>query len=55
MPFDQAKLDAELSRDEGRQHSPYRDTEGHMTIGIGHNLDVAPLPAGTHYPISDAW
>ena len=28
---------------EGIRNLPYEDTEGHLTIGIGHNLDAMPL------------
>ena len=28
----------QLELHEGRRHTPYTDTEGHLTIGIGHNL-----------------
>ena len=33
----------ELTRDEGKVLSPYRDSVGKLTIGIGHNLDDKPL------------
>lgn len=29
-----------LKEDEGLRLLPYRDTEGHLTIGYGHNLDA---------------
>ena len=29
----------DLIRDEGLRLEPYRDTEGHLTIGVGHNLE----------------
>ena len=36
MPaYDRAKLDAELSRDEGRAARPYKDSLGILTVGIG--------------------
>lgn len=38
MPYDRAKLIAELERDEGRQLKPYVDTVGKLTIGCGRNL-----------------
>ncbi|WP_175980074.1 glycoside hydrolase family protein [Caballeronia zhejiangensis] len=47
-------LEAELRRDEGVRPLPYKDTEGVNTVGVGHNLDAAPLPAGWKYPLSDA-
>ena len=33
------KVQQMLERDEGRRAIPYVDTEGHLTVGIGHNLD----------------
>lgn len=53
MTFDQTKLDAELSLDEGRRAMPYKDSVGILTVGVGHNLAAGPLP-GQHYPMSDA-
>lgn len=41
MPFsdsDRAKLRAQLIRHEGLRLVPYTDTEGHLTIGVGHLL-----------------
>lgn len=35
-----ADLLADLERDEGKRNKPYLDTEGHLTIGIGRNLDA---------------
>lgn len=35
-----ADLLADLERDEGKRNNPYLDTEGHLTIGIGRNLDA---------------
>lgn len=32
-----------IKRHEGYRPSPYRDTEGILTIGWGHNLDAKPL------------
>lgn len=53
MPtFDPAKLNAELSRDEGRRAKPYKDSLGILTVGIGHNLEAGPLP-NQRYPMSD--
>jgi len=31
---------AELIRDEGEVFKPYRDSEGFLTVGVGHNLDA---------------
>lgn len=36
-------LKADLQRDEGVRYSPYRDSVGKLTIGVGHNLDDVPL------------
>lgn len=47
-------LEAELRRDEGVRYSPYVDTTGNRTIGVGHNMDVSPLPASWTFPLSDA-
>lgn len=41
----------QLLRDEGFRASPYKDTRGFNTVGIGHNLDANPLPGET-YPLS---
>jgi lysozyme len=41
--FNEHALEEELAIDEGKRRFRYRDTRGHWTIGIGHNLDVAPL------------
>lgn len=37
------RLREQLIRDEGIRLSPYRDSRGFLTIGIGHNLDAKPL------------
>jgi len=39
MNFDRDKLVAELSRDEGRIPHAYKDSEGYLTIGVGHLID----------------
>ena len=36
-------VEKDLRRDEGVRSKPYRDTEGFLTIGVGHNLDVEGL------------
>lgn len=36
-------LIAEIERDEGRRSYAYRDTTGHLTIGVGRNLDDVGL------------
>ena len=38
-------LREQLERDEGRRHVAYADTEGHLTLGVGHKVTT---------PISDA-
>lgn len=43
----------ELRRDEGVEYSPYLDTVGIETVGVGHNLKAKPLPDGWTYPLSD--
>jgi lysozyme len=45
-------LEQELRRDEGVRFSPYKDTKGIMTVGIGHNLQAKPLYNIT-YPLTD--
>jgi lysozyme len=40
-----------LIKHEGSVPSPYADTMGHQTVGVGHNLDSSPLP-GEAYPMS---
>lgn len=53
MPFDMKKLEDQLALDEGKRFSPYKDTVGHLTVGIGHNLDASPLPH-QEYPMTEA-
>ena len=36
-------VEKDLRRDEGVRSKPYRDTEGFLTIGVGHNLDAEGL------------
>ena len=43
--FNDRDLEIELIRDEGIRSRPYKDTTGHTTIGIGHNLDARGLCA----------
>ncbi|WP_434715525.1 glycoside hydrolase family protein [Paraburkholderia sp. A3RO-2L] len=47
-------LYAELRRDEGVRATPYKDTKGKLTVGVGHNLTASPLPAGWAYPLTPA-
>jgi len=44
-------LEQELRRDEGVRYSPYKDTKGILTVGIGHNLQAKPLHNVT-YPLT---
>jgi lysozyme len=46
-------LIGELRRDEGVRYVPYSDTKGIPTVGVGHNLQASPLPAGWSYPLTD--
>ena len=48
-------MDTELERDEGRRYEPYADNSKakHRTVGIGHNLDVSPIPSAWVYPLTD--
>lgn len=43
----------ELRRDEGVRYSPYNDSRGFMTIGVGHNMRASPLPDGWTFPLDD--
>lgn len=33
-----------IKRHEGVKYRPYKCSQGFLTIGVGHNLDAAPLP-----------
>jgi lysozyme len=46
-------LNQELRRDEGVRYSPYTDTVGVLTVGVGHNLKAKPIPPDWQYPLSD--
>lgn len=37
------QLVKDLVRDEGFSPTPYRDSQGYLTIGVGHNLDAEGL------------
>lgn len=37
------QIEADIRLDEGCKDKPYRDTEGHLTVGIGHNLEADGL------------
>lgn len=52
--MDLSLLEAELRRDEGVRYTPYGDTKGHKTIGVGHNMDANPLPKNWTFPLTDA-
>lgn len=52
-PDNEALLIQELRRDEGVRYSPYNDTMGIPTVGVGHNLRASPLPDGWSYPLTD--
>lgn len=52
MSPDDPLLIAELRRDEGVRYTPYKDTKGIDTVGVGHNLQAMPL--GLLYPLTDA-
>ena len=41
--MDRTALKRLLTLHEGRRDRPYKDSEGNLTIGIGHNLDAKPL------------
>ena len=38
--IDLPRLRASIERNEGRRRRAYRDTEGILTVGVGHNLEV---------------
>lgn len=46
-------LEKELRRDEGVRREPYYDTVGHLTVGVGFNLDANVLPDGVTLPLDD--
>lgn len=43
MTISSSEIEADLIRDEGWRDQPYKDTRGHLTIGVGHNLDTEGL------------
>ena len=51
--MNESLIDAELRRDEGVRYSPYRDTKGILTVGIGHNMEASPLPSDWIAPLTD--
>lgn len=52
-PENESQLIVELRRDEGVRYTPYADTKGIPTVGVGHNLQASPLPSGWSYPLTD--
>ncbi len=54
MNPDDPQLTKELRRDEGVEYTPYKDTVGVETVGVGHNLQAHPLPDGWTFPLTDA-
>lgn len=53
--MDKQNLDtliSELKRDEGVRDTPYKDTVGIWTIGIGHNMQAKPLPKDWTFPLT---
>jgi len=51
-PANEALLIDDLRRDEGVRYTPYADTKGIPTVGVGHNLQASPLPSGWTYPLT---
>ena len=39
--YNRTALKAELMRDEGKRYTPYTDSVGVLTVGVGHNLNEA--------------
>lgn len=50
----EAETESELAIEEGDRSMPYRDSEGILTIGMGHNLEASPLPLGWIAPLTFA-
>jgi lysozyme len=42
----------ELRRDESVRYSPYNDSRGFLTVGVGH-LITGPMPNGWTFPLDD--
>jgi lysozyme len=50
----ECQLVLELRRDEGVRYSPYNDSRGYLTVGVGHLITrPLPLPDGWAYPLND--
>ena len=41
--IDLPRLRASIERHEGRRRRPYKDSEGVLTVGVGHNLEVESM------------
>jgi len=52
VTFSITNLKRDLAVDEGSRATRYRDSAGHWTIGVGHNLDASPLPSGWREPLT---
>lgn len=52
--IDIAALKARLEQEEGREYSPYTDTKGILTVGVGHNMEARPLDPSWTFPLTDA-
>jgi lysozyme len=50
--FDDTQLIAQLRIDEGVRYSPYQDTRGYLTVGVGH-LITGPMPDDWTFPLTD--
>ena len=51
--INQQLLIQELRFDEGVRYEPYNDSLGIPTVGVGHDLQVSPLPDVWSYPLTD--
>lgn len=50
----ECQLVLELRRDEDVRYSPYNDSRGYLTVGVGHLITrPLPLPDGWTYPLTD--
>lgn len=48
----ECQLVLELRRDEGVRYSPYNDSRGYLTVGVGH-LITGTMPGGWTFPLDD--
>jgi len=56
-PIDRARAITMLSNEEGRRSRPYKDSEGYLTIGVGHLIDArkgGSLPEWAQYELDSA-